>query len=246
MNLNNRTVVVTGGASGIGLAIATRFHRAGSTVIICGRREEALRDAQLAVPGLITHPVHLGHADERLAFRDWVLNQHPSVDVLVNNAGIQRNVSLLNDEPWDRAHDEIAINLEAPIHLSRLFIPHLLQRPQAAILNVTSGLSFAPLANVPIYCATKAALHSFTLSLRHQLRSTSIEVIEVVPPAVNTDLGGPGLHTFGVDVNEFADAVMLRVAQGEQEVGYGFGEQSRLASRSELEATFARMNAGRA
>jgi NAD(P)-dependent dehydrogenase (short-subunit alcohol dehydrogenase family) len=97
----------------------------------------------------------------------------------------------------------------------------------------------APLAAAPIYCATKAALHSFTLSLRHQLRSTSIEVIEIVPPAVNTDLGGAGLHTFGRDVNEFADAVIRAIEAGETEVGFGYSEGSRRASRDELDAIFA-------
>jgi len=245
MNLRNRTVVVTGGASGIGLALAVRCQRAGSTVIVCGRREDKLRDAQVAFPGLISHVADVSTPGGRVALRDWVVRQHPSVDVLVNNAGIQRRVSLMDDEPWEATHEEIAINLEAPVHLSRLFIPHLHAKPQAAIVNVTSGLSFAPLANVPVYCATKAALHSFTLSLRHQLRDTSIDVVEIVPPAVDTDLGGPGLHTFGVDVDEFADAVMSRVAAGEREVGYGFAEQSRHASREQLDATFEHMNAPR-
>jgi len=245
MELNKRTVVVTGGASGIGLAIAARFYRAGSTVIVCGRREDKLREALVACPGLDMRVADVSTADARIEFRDLITREYPSVDVLVNNAGIQRRVSLLDDEPWEKTHDEIAINVEAPIHLSHLFIPHFRRQPRAAIVNVTSGLSFAPLANVPIYCATKAALHSFTLSLRHQLRDTAIEVVEIVPPAVDTDLGGPGLHTFGVDVNEFADAVMGRVAAGEQEVGYGFAEQSRHASREQLDATFERMNTSR-
>jgi uncharacterized oxidoreductase len=245
MDLTNRTVIVTGGASGIGLAIAVRFQRAGSSVIVCGRREATLREAASAFPGLITHAADLSNPDARVAFRDWLVRQHPSLDVLVNNAGVQRRLSIMDDEPWETTHQEIAINVEAPIHLSRLLIPHLRQQPGAAIVNVTSGLSFAPLANVPIYCATKAALHSFTLSLRHQLRDTPIEVVEIVPPAVNTDLGGPGLHTFGVDVNEFADAVLSRVARGEREVGFGFAEQARQASREQLGAMFERLNAPR-
>lgn len=196
MDLSNHTVIVTGGASGIGLAIATRFLRAGSRVIVCGRRAEQLREAQAALPGLLTHAADLVTAEGRLALRDWAISAYPSLDVLVNNAGIQRRVSLLDDEPWEETREEIAINLEAPMHLSRLFVPHLLRQPRAAIVNVTSGLSFVPLATVPIYCATKAALHSFTLTLRHQLRETPIDVVEIVPPAVNTDLGGPGLHTF--------------------------------------------------
>ena len=117
--------------------------------------------------------------------------------------------------------------MEAPIHLALLLTPHLRQQARPAIVNVTSGLSFAPAAFAPIYCATKAALHSFTLSLRHQLAPIGIAVLEIVPPAVNTDLGGPGLHTFGVPVDDFADSVMARLAAGEQEVGYGTSEQAR-------------------
>jgi uncharacterized oxidoreductase len=111
-----------------------------------------------------------------------------------------------------------------------------------AIINITSGLAFAPLARAPVYSATKAALHSFTLSLRHQLKESPVQVIEIAPPAVDTDLGGPGLHTFGVKLDEFVDAVMPRLAAGELEMGYGFGEQARGASRQELDEIFARMN----
>src|SRR5581483_7242052 len=130
------------------------------------------------------------------------------------------------------------------IDLSRLLIPHFLKQPYAAIVNITSGLAFAPLANVPVYCATKAAVHSFTLSLRRQLAGTPVKVIEIIPPAVDTDLGGPGLHTFGVSVDEFADAVMAKVAGGALEAAFGFAEQSSRASREQLDATFERMNAG--
>lgn len=187
MNLSGNTVLVTGGASGIGLAIARRFLDAGS----------------------------------------------------------ERRVALADAEPRAATHEEIAINFEAPVHLTRLFAAHLARQQAPAIVNVTSGLSFVPLAQVPIYCATKAAMHSFTLSLRHQLRMTPIEVIEVIPPAVNTDLGGPGLQTFGVNVDEFADAVMTRIAAGEQEVAYGFAAESSRAGRDTLDALFARMNAPR-
>src|SRR5262249_14765407 len=160
----------------------------------------------------------LADADGRERFAADVVRDFPAIDVLVNNAGIQRYPLLTETEPWTETAQEIAINLEAPIHLSRLFVGHLRTRPNAAIINVTSGLSFVPRVKSPVYCATKAGLHSFTLSLRHQLAGTGISVIEIIPPAVNTDLGGPGLHTFGVNVDEFADDVMARVAKGETEV----------------------------
>ncbi|MDQ2792399.1 MAG: SDR family NAD(P)-dependent oxidoreductase, partial [Bacteroidota bacterium] len=166
------------------------------------------------------------------------------LNVLVNNAGIQHRIQLAHDHAtdWETRRQELIINVEAPIHLSTLLVPHLRQRPGAAIINVTSGLSFAPAAFVPIYSATKAALHSFTLSLRHQLKPEGIAVLEIVPPAVNTDLGGPGLHTFGVNVDEFADSVIGRLATGEQEVGFGTSETARLASRAELDEQFRVMN----
>lgn len=245
MDLDNNTVLVTGGASGIGLAIARRFLRAGSRVIICGRREDKLREARQAEPGFATRVCDVADAGQRRALVAWAAEAFPGFNVLVNNAGIQRRVDLTAEEPWDATREEITINLDAPIDFARLVVPRFREQPRAAILNVTSGLSFVPLANVPIYCATKAALHSFTLSLRHQLRETSIAVIEVIPPAVDTDLGGPGLHTFGVPVDAFADAAMAAIASGAIETAYGFSEQTSHASRAELDATFERMNGAR-
>ena len=245
MELASNTVLVTGGASGIGLALAERFLAAGSDVIVCGRRAHTLDEARARQPRLNTRVADVASESDRESLVRWAVSEHPALNVLVNNAGIQRRVALADPEPWPATHEELVINLEAPIHLSRLMIPHLTKQRTAAIINVTSGLSFAPLATVPIYCATKAALHSFTLSLRHQLAGTSVRVIEVIPPAVDTDLGGPGLHTFGVPVDEFADGVMPRIARGELEVAYGAAEQSSRASRPELDEIYARMNQAR-
>ena len=186
MQMSGHTVLVTGGASGIGLALARRFARAGNKVIACGRRADALERAQAEIAGLDTRVVDLTRADAREAFAAWVTKQYPSLDVLVNNAGIQRYPRLTDAEPWAETAVEIAINLDAPIHLTRLLLPHLTSRPAAAVINVTSGLALVPLVRAPIYSATKAALHSFTASLRHQLRSTKVEVIEMLPPAVDT------------------------------------------------------------
>jgi len=242
MKLGDHTVLVTGGASGIGLALAERFLASGSDVVITGRREQKLREAKATHPRFRIKVADVADPAQRRDLFAWTVRELPTLDVLVNNAGIQRRVQLADQEDWERTREEIAINLEAPVHLSRLFVPHLMKQAHPAILNVTSGLSFAPLANVPVYCATKAALHSFTLSLRHQLAKTPIEVVEIVPPAVDTDLGGPGLHTFGVPVGEFADAVMARLAKGDREIAYGMAETASRASRGELEEIFTRMN----
>lgn len=242
MELNGRVVLVTGGGSGIGLALATRFLAAGSRVIICGRRESALRAAAAAHPGLITRVCDVSDEGERVALAAWVAEEHPDLDVLVNNAGVQRRVRLTEPEPWSATHGEIAVNFDAAVHLALLLLPHLQTRPRAAILNVTSGLAFAPIAAMPIYCATKAALHSFTLSLRHQLAGSTVRVIEIIPPAVDTDLGGPGLHTFGVPLDEFADAAMARLVAGEVEIAYGSAELGSRAAQQAFDGAFRQMN----
>jgi uncharacterized oxidoreductase len=242
MDLGSNTVLVTGGASGIGLALAERFLRAGSRVIVCGRRVEKLREVKERHPEMVTRACDLAEESERASLHEWAVAEFPALNVLVNNAGIQRRVRLAEGEEWARTRREIAINFDAPVHLTTLFLPHLLTRAGAAVVNVTSGLAFSPLARVPVYCATKAALRSFTLSLRHQLKGSSVKVIEIIPPAVNTDLGGPGLHTFGVPLDEFADSAAERLSRGDLEIPYGFAEQASRASREELDAIFERMN----
>lgn len=243
MNLAGNTVLITGGGSGIGWAIAERFLQAGSDVIICGRRVEKLQEAQQQYPHLRTHACDLTDEADRVALYEWVRSEVPQLNVLVNNAGIQNRTHLANEpQEWSTHRQEIATNFDAPIHLTTLFIPLLREQPNAAIINVSSGLAFTPAAFAPVYSATKAALHSFTLSLRHQLASVGIKVIEVVPPAVNTDLGGAGLHTWGVPLNEFADSIMERIASGELEIGYGTSEARRRASRDELDEFFNQLN----
>ncbi|HYJ91319.1 MAG TPA: SDR family oxidoreductase [Pyrinomonadaceae bacterium] len=242
MNLSGNTVLVTGGASGIGLAFAKRFLERGNDVIICGRREDWLAKVKLDFPQIYTRVCDVSDPTAREELARWATAEFPAVNMLVNNAGIQRRVDLTKDEDWEMTRSEIAINLEAPIHLTRLFYKYFEQKDQAAFMNVTSGLSFMPLANVPVYCATKAALHSFTLSLRWQLRATEIKVIEIIPPAVDTDLQAPGLHTFGVNVDEFADHVFRELERGSIEIAYGTAQMASQASRETLDAIYQNMN----
>lgn len=245
MKLESNTVLITGGATGIGFALAERFLQAGSTVAICGRREDKLNEAKTKYPQLITHVCDVANAGERVALCEWASQTLPALNVLINNAGIQQRYALQQQSDWTTIHNEIAINLDAPIHLSSLFIPLLMKQSQSYILNVSSGLAFAPLAFAPVYCATKAALHSFTLSMRHQLAGTPIEVIEIIPPAVNTDLGGAGLHNAGAPLNEFTDSIVAQLQAGALEATYGFSAESSRASREQLDAIFQRMNSRR-
>jgi uncharacterized oxidoreductase len=244
MQLSDNTILITGGASGIGLAFARRFLASGSTVVICGRRQAKLQEAAADHPGLRTRVCDVASERDRAQLAEWITREFPAFNVLVNNAGIQRQVRLSAPEPWEDANQEIVINLGAPIHLTRLLLPHLLQQPRAAIVNVSSGLAFAPRAETPVYSATKAALHSFTLSLRHQLAGTRVQAVEIIPPAVDTDLGGPGLHKFGANLDEFADGIFARLSGDDEEIGYGFAEGARKASRAELDQIAARINAG--
>jgi uncharacterized oxidoreductase len=242
MNISGNTILITGGASGIGLALAKRFLGRENTVIICGRREERLSEVRQEFPAIHTRVVDVSDPISRNELAGWVTWEFPDVNVLVNNAGIQRRIDLTTPEDWSKTRSEIETNLDAPIHLTQLFYRHFASKTSAAIVNVTSGLSFVPLASVPVYCATKAALHSFTLSLRWQLKETGVEIIEFIPPAVDTDLQAPGLHTFGVNVDEFGDHVFDELESGSIEIAYGTAKTASQASRETLDAIYQNMN----
>lgn len=243
MELSGNTILITGGATGIGRAFADRFHAAGSKVIVCGRREEALRDAEAA--GLLTIQADVSRESDRLALLEQVKSNFPSLNVLINNAGIQnRPPSFLEPQDWNAHRAEIATNLEAPLHLAMLFGPLLAQTKPSYLINVTSGLAFVPISFMPTYCLTKAALHSLTQTLRKQFEG-KIEVIEVAPPAVQTDLGGVGLHTFGEPLDAFADHVMTKLVAGDLEFGYKSSQDRLTANYEERQAAFDAMHAPR-
>ena len=239
MQLSNNKILITGGASGIGFGLAERFVSENNTLIICGRRESALQEAKDKIPSLITQVCDLTVAGDREALYEWVAKEHNDLNVLINNAGIQQWMNVTDDDFFKRAKDEINTNIESPLHLTSLFLrlPSL-----TTVVNVTSGLSFSPLSKVPVYCATKAFFHSFTLSLRHLLKAKNIEVIELIPPALNTDLGGKGIHDFAPPVAGFIDSVFEQLKEGRQEITYGTSEMMLNAGGEQLKQAFARMN----
>jgi uncharacterized oxidoreductase len=242
MNLKGNTILITGGTSGIGLALAERLLTLGNEVIVCGRREALLTALKQKHPAIHTLVSDTGDAAQREALAKNVLTHFPKANVLINNAGIQSKIDLRKDTPWRETAQEIAVNLEGPVHLSMLFAAHFLKLEKAVIANVSSGLAFVPIAAMPLYCATKAALHSFTLSLRQQMLNTSIDVIEIIPPAVRTNLGGS--HDFGEPLDAYADSVIAQLAEGRPETTYTFSAKTSQASRSELDAMFKTMNGG--
>ena len=189
MDMKGNTILITGGGSGIGRGLAEALHAIGNRVIIAGRRPEQLEEVVDANPGITSAVLDVADPDAILAFAARVTQDHPQLNVLVNNAGIMKIEDVLA-EPFDLAGAEetIAVNLLGPIRLTAALLPNLRRQPAATVVNVTSGLAFVPRASTPTYCATKAAMHSYSQSLRYLLRSTAVRVIELVPPLVATDL----------------------------------------------------------
>ena len=189
MNSSGNTILITGGGSGIGRGLAESLHNLGNTVVIAGRRQKALDEVTAANPGMQSLMLDVEQPGAVRSFAAEVVERFPALNVLINNAGIMRAEKLL-EQPEDLADAEaiVATNLLGPIRLTAALLPHLKKQAGATVINVSSGLAFVPLAMTPTYCATKAAIHSYTQSLRWQLKGSGIEVIEIAPPYVQTDL----------------------------------------------------------
>lgn len=187
MNITGNTILITGGGSGIGRALAEALHARGNAVVIAGRREIALDAVTDANPGMQSMLLDIQDGADIAAFARDALARFPSLNVVVNNAGIMKPETQID---LATAEETIATNLLGPIRLTAALLPHLLAQPHASIVTVSSGLAFVPLAATPTYCATKAAIHSWSTALRYQLKDTSVEVIEIAPPYVQTELLG--------------------------------------------------------
>ncbi len=191
MKTTDRTILITGGGSGIGRGLAEAFHALGNRVIISGRSEGKLAGVTAENPGMAFLTVDISDAGSIASFAAKLASEHPALDVLVNCAGVMRPENILA-EPADLkdAEEIIETNLLGPLRLTKALLPALMKRPHAVIMNVSSGLAFLPMATTPTYCATKAAIHSYTQSLRYQLEETDVEVLELIPPYVATGLMG--------------------------------------------------------
>lgn len=248
MKLSENTVLITGGATGIGFAMAEAFLEAGSQVIICGRRESRLREAQITHHALVTRVCDISKEQDRLDLLDWIAAQFPGLNVLVNNAGIQRDVDFTAGlDDFLSGENEIRVNLEAAIVLTGLFEPLLAKNESAAIINVSSGLGFVPAAKMPVYSATKAGIHAFSMAIRPQMAKVGIQVFEVVPPAIDTELNPLGRakrgnFKAGLEPREFVSAVMRDLENDVPEIGYGMTSKFLHASRAELDESFVLMN----
>lgn len=186
---SGNTILITGGATGIGRALMESFHERGNTVIIASRRTWLLEEVAGQYPNVhaMTVDVRDPYSVQRLAGE--IVERHPALNVIFNNAGIMRPENVLDgDLALAESRDHVETNLNGPIRLTAALLPHLSSRPRARIVNTSSGLAFVPRAAFPTYCATKAGVHSYTISLRHQLRRTPIDVLELAPPALRTEL----------------------------------------------------------
>ena len=190
MKITGNTILITGGGSGIGRGLAESFHKKGNQVIVSGRRQQALDEVTSANPGIKSLLLDINDRDSIRLFSQQVTQDYPGLNVLINNAGISKAEDLKS--PPDYLEDAEAIvntNLLGPIRLTAALLPLLQKQSHSAILTVSSGLAFVSSAAFPTYCATKAAIHSYSVSLRHQLKGTTTEVIEIIPPYVQTQLG---------------------------------------------------------
>jgi len=237
MKVSNNKILITGGATGIGLGLTERFIQDNNTVIICGRREAALKAVTDKYPSVITRVCDLTSEAERIELYNWVAKSH---SVLVNNAGIMKWTKATDSDFYQQATEEITTNVLTPIHLTNLFLQ---LKSLDTIINVTSGLAFVPISGASVYCATKAFLRSFTLSLRHSLKSKGIEVIELIPPAVQTDISGGKNRNMGYPtVDEFVASIFKQLGESKTELTFGTSETRAKATNAAIADYFKKLN----
>jgi uncharacterized oxidoreductase len=236
MRLAKRTVLITGGSSGIGLELAKQLLERDNVVIITGRDQAKLDAATRALPRVHTFRSDVSDPEAIAALHDRVIARFPALDTLINNAGIMRNLSLHQTRDLNDITREIEVNLGGPIRMVQQFLPHLKTRSGALIVNVSSGLAFVPFPISPVYSATKAAIHSFTQSLRVQLAGTGVTAVELVPPAVETPLfraefAAEMKGQKGMDVRVLVKHAIAGIDGGKSEIRPGLANVLKAMSR---------------
>lgn len=241
MNIDGKQALVTGGAAGIGLAITRALSNAGASVLVVGRDRARLDAARVGFPRVTTFSADLSRADERERVIEHVSKSQSPFDIFVNNAGTMQSFDLTGADAVRRLEAELALDLHAPIHLATALLPHLLRRPEAAIVNVTTGLVYAPFGITPGYSAAKGGLHAFTRSLRWQTRQSRLKVLELMPPTVETDLtrnfAGPKISP-----EKVANALVEGLRAGRDEVRPGMTQVLHVMSRIAPGFLFSAMN----
>ena len=222
MKLQHQTVLITGGSSGIGLELAKQLIAKQNSVIICGRSAQRLAEAKVIIPQVHTFPCDISNENDRLKLFEWVVTHHPACNVLINNAAIVYKTNFYADpEIIQKAMQEIETNLIAPIALTKAFLKRFEQRKGSAVVNITTGLIYAPRAVYPIYNATKAALHSFTQVLRHQIKELPVDVIEVMMPAVATPWHKGNVPKIAIPPAKAVHEMIEKLESGAKEIRIG-------------------------
>jgi uncharacterized oxidoreductase len=249
MKMHSNTIFITGGTSGIGKGLAEAFHQLGNQVIVSGRREDRLRSVCAANPGMRYFVLDVADLTSVRNTARKIIEEFPALNCVFNNSGVQRRHDFMGGKPVDDTAmlAEIHTNLLGLIRITAEFLPHLKIQQDATLLNVSSGLAFVPLAVFPVYCATKAAVHSFTLSLRHQLRDSNVKVIELIPPYVATELGGNAQAPAGalrqMPLETFVAETMKELEGNEEEIAIAGAKNLLAASSPEsVKKIFAGMN----
>lgn len=236
MKLQQKTILITGGTSGIGLEMARQLLGRGNTVIVTGRDAEKLGAARRALPEAHAFQSDVSDPEAIRALYGSVVAQFPALDVLINNAGIMRNLNLNQERDLNDVTREIEINLSGPVRMIQEFLPHLKTRPDALIVNVSSGLAFVPMPIAPVYCASKAGIHAFTQCLRVQLDGTSVSVVELAPPGSETPLfRGEFAEEMkgqkGMDVKVLVEQALTGIEAGQLEIRPGLSNALKTMSR---------------
>lgn len=232
MNIKNKTILITGGGSGIGLAIAKNLSEYGAKVIICGRNKEKLERVVEANPNLNAEVCDVVNDEQIKSLLNTFGEKYGGIDLLINNAGIFEHINYAEASvSMEKQEKEIAIDFTGPIRMVHHFLPMLKEREEAAIVNVSSGLAFVPLTLAPVYSATKAGLHSWTRSLRYQLAKSNIKVFELMPPLVETDMVADFEGQKMMDPNDLADSLRKGIANDKFQITPGQSSQLRMMSR---------------
>ena len=241
MNSTGNTVLITGGSSGIGLALAKRLIASGNEVVVCGRDRGRLDAAQAELPGLMAIQADVADPASRVALVAQVQSRFPNLNVLVNNAGLLHVCDMTAPLHVGQLADEIAVNLMAPVHLISVLLPAMRRHPSCTVANVSSGYVFLPSARTPLYSATKTALHVYTRGLRYQFAGSGIQVTEVMPPATDTAMAS---HYTGAKMapEQVARHIVDGLVDGRDEIVIGVSRWAKLLARAAPETAFKLLN----
>ncbi|WP_263358423.1 SDR family oxidoreductase [Acidicapsa ligni] len=249
MNIQGNTILITGGGSGIGRGLAEALQKQGNKIIIAGRRESVLQETAKANPGMEYAVLDTSNAGSIQAAAAKLTSQYPDLNVVINNAGVQRVIDFAAGYDDAAAQEEISTNISGVLRMAAAFLPHLRTKASATIVNISSGLAFVPMARYPVYSATKAFVHSFSMSLRLQLKDTSVRVVELAPPWVGTDLDASHPERAAhegmspMPLPAFINAAMEELASDEDELKVAGAKFLYAGGVSEKQiATFAQIN----